>query len=41
LIWPNAISDALTAIAFFATAFVLADYESWRRRDMLVFRCAF
>jgi len=42
LIWLNAMSDALIAGAFFATAFVLAFYESRRRRDMLlVFRCAF
>jgi len=42
LIWINAISDALTAIAFFATAFILVFYESRRRRDMmLAFRAAF
>jgi signal transduction histidine kinase len=41
-IWLNAISDALTAIALFAIAFVPAYYESRRRRDMLlVFRCGF
>jgi len=42
LIWLNAISDAMIAIAFLATGFVLAYYESRRRRDMLfVFRCGF
>jgi len=42
LIWLNAISDALTAGAFLATALVLAYYESQRRRDMLfAFRCGF
>src|SRR4051812_6210011 len=42
LVWLNAICDTLTATAFFATAFVLAYYESRRRHDMLfVFRCGF
>jgi signal transduction histidine kinase len=42
LIWLNAISDALIAGAFFATAFVLA-FFAWRRhRDMLfMFRSVF
>jgi signal transduction histidine kinase len=42
LIWLNAISDALIASAFFATAFVLA-FFAWRRgRDMmLMFRGVF
>ncbi len=39
LIWLNAVSDAVLAIAFFATAFVLA-YFLWRRRD-LTFRAVF
>jgi signal transduction histidine kinase/CheY-like chemotaxis protein len=34
LIWLNAISDALTAGAFFATAFVLGFFV-WRRRDVM------
>jgi signal transduction histidine kinase len=34
LIWLNAISDALIAGAFFATAFVLAFFV-WRRRDVM------
>jgi signal transduction histidine kinase len=40
LIWPNAISDAMTAIAFFATAFVLGFYV-WRRRRDVMFRGVF
>ena len=39
LVWLNAISDALLAIAFFATAFVVG-YFLWRRRD-LTFRAVF
>lgn len=39
LIWLNAISDALIAGAFFATAFVLAFFV-WRRRDVM-FRSVF
>jgi signal transduction histidine kinase len=42
LIWLNAISDALIASAFFATAFVLAFFAWRRRRDMLfMFRSVF
>jgi signal transduction histidine kinase len=33
LIWLNAVSDALVAVAFFAIAFVLAFFV-WRRRDI-------
>jgi len=39
LIWLNAVSDAMLAIAFFSTAFVLG-YFLWRRRD-LTFRAVF
>ena len=39
LIWLNAVSDAMLAAAFFATAFVLG-YFLWRRRD-LTFRGVF
>src|SRR6266702_3567081 len=42
LIWLNAISDALVAAAFFATAFLLAYFVLRRRRHMLfMFRCVF
>ncbi|MBR1152579.1 ATP-binding protein [Bradyrhizobium sp. JYMT SZCCT0428] len=34
LIWPNAVSDAMLAGAFFATAFVLGFFV-WRRRDVM------
>src|SRR5215475_10098430 len=42
LIWVNAVSDAMVAVAFFATAFLLG-YFVWRRhRDMRVmFRFVF
>src|SRR6266851_1170437 len=42
LIWLNAISDTLVAVAFFVTAFVLA-FFTWRRRTdlMLMFRSVF
>src|SRR5262245_47363640 len=42
LIWINAVSDAMVAVAFFATAFLLG-YFVWRRqRDMrLMFRAVF
>ena len=39
LIWLNAVSDAMLAVAFFATAFVLG-FFLWRRRD-LTFRGVF
>ena len=39
LIWLNAVSDAMLAIAFFTTAFVLGIFL-WRRRD-LTFRGVF
>ena len=39
LIWLNAVSDAILAGAFFATAFVLGLFV-WRRRD-LMFRGVF
>ena len=39
LIWLNAVSDAMLAVAFFATAFVLGFFV-WRRRD-LTFRGVF
>ena len=39
LIWLNAVSDAMLAVAFFATAFVLG-FFLWRRRD-LMFRGVF
>ena len=39
LIWLNAVSDAMLAGAFFATAFVLG-FFAWRRRD-LMFRGVF
>ena len=42
LIWLNAVSDAMAAGAFFATAFVLAFFIWKRRRDvLLMFRCVF
>src|SRR5690242_19142320 len=42
LLWLNAISDAMVAAAFFATAFLLGYFEWRRRRDMVVmFRVAF
>src|SRR4029077_18902697 len=34
LIWLNAVSDAMLAGAFFATAFVLGFFV-WRRRDVM------
>ena len=37
LIWLNAVSDAMVATAFFATAFVLA-YFVWRRHRELMER---
>jgi len=40
LIWLNAISDAMVAIAFFTTAFVLGFYV-WRRRRDVMFRSVF
>ena len=39
LIWLNAVSDAMLAVAFFTTAFVLGIFL-WRRRD-LTFRGVF
>ena len=39
LIWLNAVSDAMLAAAFFATAFVLGFFV-WRRRDVM-FRAVF
>jgi signal transduction histidine kinase len=42
LIWLSAISDAMVASAFFATAFLLGYFEWRRRRDMApMFRAAF
>jgi signal transduction histidine kinase len=35
LIWLNAVSDAMVAIAFFTTAFVLGFYVWQRRRDVM------
>jgi len=35
LIWLNAISDALVAIALFTTGFVLASFVWWRRGDIM------
>jgi signal transduction histidine kinase/CheY-like chemotaxis protein len=40
LIWLNAVSDAMVAVAFFAMAFVLG-YFVWRRRRDVMFRGAF
>jgi signal transduction histidine kinase len=40
LIWLNAVSDAMVAVAFFATAFVLGFYV-WRRRREVMFRSVF
>jgi signal transduction histidine kinase/CheY-like chemotaxis protein len=40
LIWLNVISDAMIAIAFFTTAFVLGFYV-WRRRREVMFRSVF
>jgi signal transduction histidine kinase/CheY-like chemotaxis protein len=40
LIWLNAVSDAMVAIAFFVTAFVLGFYV-WRRRRDVMFRSVF
>src|ERR1700730_14629398 len=40
LIWLNAISDAMIAVAFFTTAFVLGFYV-WRRRREVMFRSVF
>ena len=39
-IWLNAISDAMVAVAFFTTAFVLGTYV-WRRRRDVMFRGVF
>jgi hypothetical protein len=39
LIWLNAVSDAMLAVAFFAAAFVVGLFV-WRRRD-LMFRGVF
>ncbi|MGY3133923.1 hypothetical protein ACVWZM_004605 [Bradyrhizobium sp. USDA 4501] len=36
LIWPNVVSDAFVAGAFFTTAFVLAFFV-WRRRRQVMF----
>jgi signal transduction histidine kinase/CheY-like chemotaxis protein len=40
LIWLNAVSDAMVAVAFFTTAFVLGFYV-WRRRREVMFRSVF
>ena len=40
LIWLNVVSDALLAIAFFVTAFVLRFFV-WRRRRDVLFRGVF
>jgi signal transduction histidine kinase len=40
LIWLNAVSDAIVAVAFFATAFV-AGYYVWRRRREVMFPSIF
>jgi signal transduction histidine kinase len=40
LIWLNAVSDAMVAVAFFATAFVLG-YYVWRRRRDVMFKSVF
>src|ERR1700719_429838 len=40
LIWLNAVSDAMVAVAFFTTAFVLGFYV-WRRRRDVMFRGVF
>jgi signal transduction histidine kinase/CheY-like chemotaxis protein len=40
LIWLNVVSDALVAVAFLVTAFVLASFVLRRRRDVM-FRSAF
>jgi signal transduction histidine kinase len=40
LIWLNVVSDALVAVAFFVTAFVLA-FFLWRRHRELMFRGVF
>jgi signal transduction histidine kinase len=40
LIWLNAVSDAMVAVAFFTTAFVLGFYV-WRRRREVMFRGVF
>jgi signal transduction histidine kinase/CheY-like chemotaxis protein len=40
LIWLNAVSDAMVAVAFFATACVLG-YYVWRRRREVMFRGVF
>jgi signal transduction histidine kinase/CheY-like chemotaxis protein len=40
LIWLNAVSDAMVAVAFFATAFVLGSFVLRRRRDVM-FRSVF
>ena len=40
LIWLNAVSDAMVAGAFFATAFVLGFFV-WRRRRDVMFRGVF
>src|SRR5258708_37318641 len=40
LIWLNAASDAMVAVAFFTTAFVLGSFV-WRRRRDVMFRGVF
>jgi signal transduction histidine kinase/CheY-like chemotaxis protein len=40
LIWLNAVSDAMVAVAFFSIAFVLG-YYVWRRRREVMFRAVF
>ena len=40
LIWLNAVSGAMIAVAFFATAFVLGFYV-WRRSREVMFRGVF
>jgi signal transduction histidine kinase/CheY-like chemotaxis protein len=40
LIWLNVVSDAMIAVAFFATAFVLGFFV-WRRRSDVMFRSVF
>jgi len=40
LIWLNAVSDAMIAVAFFTTAYVLGFYV-WRRRREVMFRSVF
>jgi signal transduction histidine kinase/CheY-like chemotaxis protein len=40
LLWLNVVSDAIVAVAFFTTAFVLG-YYVWRRRREVMFRSVF